>query len=163
MFVCFSFLTKITVLCSLFFVNAVENRRTAEHELDDEAMSCVSVRIRTSSFVSGCVLCPFPSSSLLFHFCRHFSDFYLPQRRFHQWFLLFGVNIPNVSLFIYCISAITERFCWGCVKHTTLGNHNTDHNARLEREMLNLTVSSCSVCLGPSHKGFCFKLYNVEK
>lgn len=43
------------------------------------------------------------------------------------------------------------------------GNHNTDHYARLEREMLNLTLSSCSVCLGPSHRGFCFKLYNVKK
>lgn len=104
-----------------------------------------------------------PLPRLLLASCRHFSDFSLPQRHSHQWFLLFGVNIPNVSLFIFCISAVTERFCRGCVKHAVMGNHNTDHNARFGREMLNLTVSSCSVCLSPSHKGFCFKLYNVEK
>lgn len=61
---------------------------------------------------TGCVLCPF--SLLLFASCRNFSDFSLRQRSSHQWFLLFGVNIPNVSLFIYCISAVTERLCEAC-------------------------------------------------
>lgn len=81
----------------------------------------------------------------------------------HQWFLLFGVNIPNVSLFVYCISAVTERFSRGCATHATMGNHNTDHIARLEREMFNLTLSSCSVCLGPSHKGFVSNCIMLKK
>lgn len=33
----------------------------------------------------------------------------------------------------------------------------------LEREMLNLTLSSSALCVGPSQKGFCFRLYNVKK
>lgn len=118
---------------------------------------------QAACFCPSCKPPPPIHHPLLFASSRHFSDLSFPQRRSHQWFLLFGVNIPNVSLFIYCISAVTERFCRGCVKHAATGNDNTDHNARLEREMLNLTLSSCSVCLGPSHKGFCFRLYNVEK
>lgn len=109
----------------------------------------------------GCVLCLF--IPLLFASCCHFSDFPRPQRRPHQWSLLFCVNIPNASLFIYCISAVTKRCCQGCAKHATMGKDNTDHNTRLEREMLSLTLSSCSVCLSPSQKGFCFRLCNVKK
>lgn len=96
--------------------------------------------------------------------CRHFSDFTLPRRCPHQWFLLFGVNIQNVSLlYTVCISAITERFCWDCAKHAMMGNDNTDHNARLEREMLSLTLSSCSVCLSPSYEDFLFQIVKCYK
>lgn len=93
-----------------------------------------------------------------------FSDFYFPERRSHQWFLLFGVNIPNVSLFVYCISALTERFSQGRVKHAPMGIHNTDHNTRLEREMLkpNTFILLC-LSRSFSFKGFCFKLYDVGK
>ncbi len=68
-----------------------------------------------------------------------------------------------MCLFLYTvlISAVTEWLCRGCVKHATMGKDNTDHNARPEREMLTLTLSSCSVCLSPSH-GFCFRLYKVK-
>lgn len=113
-----SFLTKITILCFVgfffFFFNALENRRTVEHELGGEAMNCVFSRIWTSCFVSGCALCfPPPLAS-----CRHFSDFSLAQRRSHQWFLLFGVNIPNVSLFYmlyFCRHwEVLLRLCEAC-------------------------------------------------
>ena len=110
----FSLLDKNNSLLLCFSLTALEKKRTAEHELGEEATSCMFARVRTCSFVSGCVLCLPPR--------RHFSDFSLPQRHSQQWSLLFDVNIPNVSLFIYCISAITERFCQGCVKHATVGN-----------------------------------------
>lgn len=158
----FSFWTKITFsLLLVFFVNAFEENSSAWAGWRSyELCVCQNPNLLFILF-SGCVILSF--FLLLFPSCRHFSDFSLPQRRSHQWFLLFGVNIPNVSLFINCIPAITERLCWGCAKHATTGNHNTDHSARLGREMLNLTISSCSVCLRRCHKGFCLKLYNVEK
>lgn len=149
MFFCFisPYLTKITVLISLFFVNAVESRRKAEHELGEEAMSCVFARIWISSFVSGCVLCLF--YPLLFASCRHVSGFSLHQRRSHQWFLLFGVNIPNVSLFIYCISAVNERFSRGCVKHAAIweSRYRSLRTARKEDVEHNTFIR---LCLSPA-------------
>lgn len=75
-------------------------------------------------------LCVFQNLNLLFCFrlralsspppasCRHFSDFSLAQRRSHQWFLLFGVNIPNVSLFYmlyFCRHwEVLLRLCEAC-------------------------------------------------
>lgn len=109
-----SFLTKITILCLvvfffvLFFPNALENRRTVEHELGGEAMNCCLVLFQAACFVP-----PPPLAS-----CRHFSDFSLAQRRSHQWFLLFGVNIPNVSLFYmlyFCRHwEVLLRLCEAC-------------------------------------------------
>lgn len=76
----------------------------------------------------------------------------------HPWFSLFGVNIPNVSLFVYCTSAVTEgssRLCDACNK--------TDHIARLEREKFNLNTFIL-LCLSQSFsQRFRFKLYNVKK
>lgn len=116
------------------------------------------------SFQAACFVSLRPSPVPPLFFClpsplkrRH------PRSRSHQWFfLLFSVNIQKVSLFIYCISAITDRFCWGCVKHATMGSHYRSLS-RSRREMFNLTLTSCSVCLSPTHNGLCFKLYNAKK
>lgn len=132
-----------------FFVNAVENRSWAwagwrSYELCANLFFCLR-------------LCSFPFS------CRHFSDFSLPQRRSHQWFLLFGVDIPNVSLFIYCISAITERLCWGWVKHATMDKSQYRSQGTARKRDVKHFRPALSVGLVSSHKGFHFKLYHVEK
>ena len=104
-------------------------------------------------------LCALPSPS---YFCCHFNA-PTPQRHSHQWFLLFVVNIPNVSLFIHCIFAVTKRYLLRLckLKHATVGSHNTHHNAQLEGDVEPQTFILLCLSLS-SHKGFYFKLYKVN-
>lgn len=111
-----SFLTKITILCFVvvfFFFQCSWKSENSwawagwwSYEL------CVFQNLNLLFCFRLRALSPPPAS------CRHFSDFSLAQRRSHQWFLLFGVNIPNVSLFYmlyFCRHwEVLLRLCEAC-------------------------------------------------
>lgn len=114
-------------------VNCSGSEATAEHVLTEDALRRAFARIRTSSFVSGCVLWP-PTPRSFFASCRRFSDFSLPQSFPHQWFLFFGVNIPAVCVwflsfcFLYTALLLPLRASVEAVwSMQQWGSHDTDH------------------------------------
>lgn len=97
---------------------------------------------------------------LLFASCRRFSD--VPPS---PVVLVIWCKYPKcVSFYILYFCHHGEVVLGLCEACNNGGNHNTDHNARLEREMLNLKQfhPALPVSVLPM-RGFCFKLYNVEK
>lgn len=91
--------------------------RTAEHELGEEAKSCVFTTL---------------NMSLCFVFCV----FFLLE-------VVFCKYHKTISLFICHVSALTKRCCQGCVNLATSRSNNTCQKTQQEGERFNilLTVS----------------------
>lgn len=106
----FSLLDKNNSLLLCFSLTALEKKRTAEHELGEEATSCMFARVRTCSFVSGCVLCLPPPSP--------FQRLLPPAKAFSTVVLVIWCKYPKcVSFYIlyFCHHwEVLSRLCEAC-------------------------------------------------